>query len=139
MLGPSAFLLLSGIRFGIGVAGVVTRKNVLIILMSVEIMLNAVNVAFIAVGSSLGDVTGSVFAFMVMTVAAAGGGGGRRARAWDSAPRGFVPRSGLPRGRPPRGSPVPETGLVPRSRGGGGLLSRCAPCGPRLCRAPGPR
>ncbi|MGB3096054.1 MAG: NADH-quinone oxidoreductase subunit NuoK [Candidatus Deferrimicrobiaceae bacterium] len=71
MMDPSAYLLLSGILFGIGVAGVVVRKNVLIILMSVEIMLNAVNVAFIAVGSHLGDVTGSVFAFMVMTVAAA--------------------------------------------------------------------
>jgi NADH-quinone oxidoreductase subunit K len=71
MMEPSAYLLLSGILFGIGVAGVVARKNVLIILMSVEIMMNAVNVAFIAVGSYLGDVTGSVFAFMVMTVAAA--------------------------------------------------------------------
>src|SRR3990172_853108 len=71
MMEPSAYLLLSGILFGIGVAGGVTRKNVLIILMSVEIMLNAVNVAFIAVGSSLGEVTGSIFAFMVMTVAAA--------------------------------------------------------------------
>ena len=68
---PSAYLLLSGILFGIGVAGVVARKNALIVLMSVEIMFNAVNVAFIAVGSYLGDVTGSVFAFMVMTVAAA--------------------------------------------------------------------
>ena len=71
MMDPSAYLLLSGILFGIGVAGVVARKNALVILMSVEIMLNGVNVAFIAVGSSLGDVTGSVFAFMVMTVAAA--------------------------------------------------------------------
>ena len=71
MIEPSAYLLLSAILFGIGVVGVVARKNVLIILMSVEIMLNAVNVAFIAVGSHLGDVTGSVFAFMVMTVAAA--------------------------------------------------------------------
>ena len=71
MMDPSAYLLLSGILFGIGVAGVVARKNALIILMSVEIMLNAVNVAFIAIGSHLGDVTGSVFAFMVMTVAAA--------------------------------------------------------------------
>jgi NADH-quinone oxidoreductase subunit K len=68
---PSAYLLLSGILFGIGVAGVVARTNALIILMSVEIMLNGVNVAFIAVGSHLGDATGSVFAFMVMTVAAA--------------------------------------------------------------------
>jgi len=56
MMEPSAYLLLSGILFGIGVAGVVARKNVLIILMSVEIMLNAVNVAFIAVGSHLGVV-----------------------------------------------------------------------------------
>jgi len=71
MMEPSAYLLLSGILFGIGVAGVVARKNALIILMSVEIMLNAVNVAFIATGSYLGDVTGSIFAFMVMTVAAA--------------------------------------------------------------------
>jgi len=58
MMEPSAYLLLSGILFGIGVAGVVARKNVLIILMSVEIMLNAVNVAFIAVGSSLGTSPG---------------------------------------------------------------------------------
>lgn len=71
MMGPSAYLLLSAILFGIGVAGVVARKNALIVLMSVEIMLNGVNVAFIATGSYLGDVTGSVFAFMVMTVAAA--------------------------------------------------------------------
>jgi NADH-quinone oxidoreductase subunit K len=71
MMEPSAYLLLSGILFGIGVVGVVARKNALIVLMSVEIMFNAVNVAFIAVGSYLGDVTGSVFAFMVMTVAAA--------------------------------------------------------------------
>ncbi len=71
MMGPSAYLLLSGILFGIGVIGVVSRKNALIILMSVEIMLNGVNVAFVGVGSALGDPTGSVFAFMVMTVAAA--------------------------------------------------------------------
>jgi NADH-quinone oxidoreductase subunit K len=71
MMDPSAYLVLSGVLFGIGVVGVVARKNVLIILMSVEIMLNGVNVAFIAVGSHLGDPAGSVIAFMVMTVAAA--------------------------------------------------------------------
>jgi len=71
MIEPSAYLLLSAILFGIGVVGVVTRKNVLIILMSVELMLNGVNVAFVAVGSFLGDAAGGVFAFMVMTVAAA--------------------------------------------------------------------
>lgn len=71
MIEPSAYLLLSAILFGIGVVGVVARKNVLIILMSVELMLNGVNVAFVAAGSYLGDAAGGVFAFMVMTVAAA--------------------------------------------------------------------
>jgi len=71
MVEPSAYLLLSAVLFGIGVVGVVARKNVLIILMSVELMLNGVNVAFVATGSYLGDVAGGVFAFMVMTVAAA--------------------------------------------------------------------
>jgi len=71
MIDPSAYLLLSAILFGIGVVGVVARRNVLIILMSVELMLNGVNVAFVAAGSYLGDAAGGVFAFMVMTVAAA--------------------------------------------------------------------
>ena len=71
MIAPSAYLLLSAILFGIGAVGVVARKNVLIILMSVELMLNGVNVAFVAAGSYLGDAAGGVFAFMVMTVAAA--------------------------------------------------------------------
>jgi len=71
MIEPSAYLLLSAILFCIGVVGVVTRKNVLIILMSVELMLNGVNVAFVAAGSYLGDAAGGIFAFMVMTVAAA--------------------------------------------------------------------
>lgn len=71
MIEPSAYLLLSAILFGIGVVGVITRKNVLIILMSVEVMLNGVNLTFVAVGSYLGDPTGGVFAFMVITVAAA--------------------------------------------------------------------
>ena len=71
MIEPSAYLLLSAILFCIGVVGVVARKNVLIILMSVELMLNGVNVAFVAAGSYLGDAAGGVFAFMVMTVAAA--------------------------------------------------------------------
>lgn len=71
MVPPSYYFILSGILFGIGVIGVVARKNVLIILMSIEIMLNAVNIAFVAAGSYLGDTTGNVFALMVMTVAAA--------------------------------------------------------------------
>jgi len=71
MVEPSAYLLLSAILFAVGVVGVVARKNVLIILMSVELMLNGVNVAFVAAGSYLGDAAGGVFAFLVMTVAAA--------------------------------------------------------------------
>lgn len=71
MMEPSAYLILSGILFAIGAVGVVARKNALIILMSVELMLNGVNVALVATGSYLGDPTGGVFAFMVMTVAAA--------------------------------------------------------------------
>lgn len=67
----SAYLVLSGLLFAIGAVGVIARKNALIILMCIELMLNGVNVAFISVGSSLGDPAGSVFAFMVMTVAAA--------------------------------------------------------------------
>lgn len=70
-MATSGWLVLSGILFGIGAIGVVARRNALIILMSVELMLNGVNVAFVAVGSHLGDPTGSVFALMVMTVAAA--------------------------------------------------------------------
>lgn len=71
MVPASYYFILSGILFGIGVVGVVARKNVLIILMSIEIMLNAVNIAFVAAGSYLGNTAGNVFAFMVMTVAAA--------------------------------------------------------------------
>jgi len=71
MIEPSAYLLLSAILFGIGVAGVIARRNVLIILMSVELMLNGVNLAFVAAGSYMGDATGGIFAFMVITVAAA--------------------------------------------------------------------
>ncbi|GAB4227657.1 MAG: NADH-quinone oxidoreductase subunit NuoK [Deltaproteobacteria bacterium] len=71
MIEPSAYLFLSAILFAIGVVGVVARRNVLIILMSVELMLNGVNVAFVAAGSYLGDAAGGVFAFLVMTVAAA--------------------------------------------------------------------
>jgi NADH-quinone oxidoreductase subunit K len=71
MIEPSAYLVLSGILFAIGAVGVVVRKNVLIILMSVELMLNGVNVALVSTGSYLGDPAGGIFAFIVMTVAAA--------------------------------------------------------------------
>ena len=65
------FLLLSGVLFAIGTAGVFLRRNVITILLSIEIMLNAVNLTFVAVGRQLGTVEGQIITFFVMTVAAA--------------------------------------------------------------------
>jgi NADH-quinone oxidoreductase subunit K len=65
------YLVLSAILFAIGVTGVVIRRNIIVILMSIEIMLNAVNLTFIAFARSLGSMDGQVIVFFVMTVAAA--------------------------------------------------------------------
>lgn len=65
------YLALSAILFAIGVTGVVIRRNIIVILMSIEIMLNAVNLTFIAFARSLGSMDGQVIVFFVMTVAAA--------------------------------------------------------------------
>ena len=65
------FLILSGILFAIGTAGVFLRRNLITILLSVEIMLNAVNLTFVAVGRYQGNVDGQIITFFVMTVAAA--------------------------------------------------------------------
>jgi NADH-quinone oxidoreductase subunit K len=66
----SWFLLLSAILFVIGAAGVLIRRNVLIMLMCVEMMMNAVNLTFIALSRYLNSLTGQIFVFMVMAVAA---------------------------------------------------------------------
>jgi NADH-quinone oxidoreductase subunit K len=63
-------LVLSAILFSIGVAGVVVRRNAIILFMCVELMLNAANLAFVALSRSVG-IEGQVFVFFVMTVAAA--------------------------------------------------------------------
>jgi NADH-quinone oxidoreductase subunit K len=63
-------LVLSGILFSIGVLGVVIRRNAIILFMCVELMLNAVNLSFVALSQSLG-VEGQVYVFFVMVVAAA--------------------------------------------------------------------
>jgi NADH-quinone oxidoreductase subunit K len=68
LLGPS--LLLSAILFTIGVAGVLLRRNAIVIYMCVELMLNAVNLSFVAL-SQVHGLSGQVFVFFVMTVAAA--------------------------------------------------------------------
>jgi len=64
-------IVLSLILFSIGVLGVLTRRNAIIIFMSVELMLNAVNLAFVAFSRQFGSVDGQVIVFFVMTLAAA--------------------------------------------------------------------
>lgn len=65
------YLILSAVLFTIGVIGVLTRRNILIILMSIELMMNAVNINLIAFSAQLQDVIGQVFAIFVIVVAAA--------------------------------------------------------------------
>ena len=65
------FLTVSAILFVIGMLGVLTRRNVLLIFMSVEMMLNAVNLSLIAFGRYLDSMVGQVFAVVVITIAAA--------------------------------------------------------------------
>ena len=66
------YLVLAGVLFVISIAGIfINRRNVLILLMSVELMLLSVNINFIAFSSYLNDVQGQVFVFFILTVAAA--------------------------------------------------------------------
>ena len=65
------FLILSAILFVIGAVGVLIRRNALVMLMCVEMMLSAVNLTFVAYSRFLGDIGGQVFVLMVMAVAAA--------------------------------------------------------------------
>jgi len=64
------YLILSGILFSIGLMGVLRRKNLLMLFFATEVMLNAVNVAFAAIGNYYGDLSGQMFAFFVIAVAA---------------------------------------------------------------------
>ena len=65
------YLVLSALLFTIGVIGVLVRRNAIIIFMCIELMLNAANLAFVAISRNLGEPNGQVFVFFVMTVAAA--------------------------------------------------------------------
>jgi NADH-quinone oxidoreductase subunit K len=65
------YLALSAILFSIGVVGVLTRRNAIIVFMSIELMLNSVNLTLVAFSSYLGNATGQMFVFFVLTVAAA--------------------------------------------------------------------
>jgi len=72
MIALSDYLLLGGLLFSISVAGVfLNRKNVIILLMCIELMLLAVNMNFIAFSHFLGDLSGQIFVFFILTVAAA--------------------------------------------------------------------
>ena len=70
-VGPGAYLLLSAILFAIGVAGVLIRRNAIVVFMCIELMLNAVNLSFITFAKTTGSLDGQVLAFFVMVVAAA--------------------------------------------------------------------
>jgi len=70
-MAPAAYLILGAILFSLGTLGVLLRKNALIIFMSIELMLNAVNLTFITFARMSGTLDGQVLAFFVIAVAAA--------------------------------------------------------------------
>jgi len=70
-MSPQHYLVLAGVLFAIGVAGVLIRRNVLIVLMSVELMLNAVNLTLVTFSNTLRSPEGQVLVFFSMIVAAA--------------------------------------------------------------------
>lgn len=65
------YLILSAVLFSIGMAGVLLRRNLVVLFMSIELMLNAVNISFVAFSHYFGKVDGQVMVFFVMTIAAA--------------------------------------------------------------------
>ncbi len=71
MVPLSYYLILSAVVFAIGVLGVLIRRNLIVLLMSIELMLNGVNLTFIAFSRFLGSIDGQVMVFFVMAVAAA--------------------------------------------------------------------
>lgn len=70
-IGLNHYLILSALMFTIGMVGVLMRKNVIVILMSIELMLNAVNLSFISFARFSGNLNGQILVFFVMTIAAA--------------------------------------------------------------------
>ena len=65
------YMIVSAILFALGTVGVLTRKNAIVVFMCIELMLNAVNLTFIALSHHLGNLDGQIFVFFVMIVAAA--------------------------------------------------------------------
>jgi NADH-quinone oxidoreductase subunit K len=75
MISLSHYLILSALLFGIGVAGIfLNRKNLIVLLMAIELMLLAVNMNFVAFSHYLNDLAGQLFVFFILTVAAAESG-----------------------------------------------------------------
>jgi NADH-quinone oxidoreductase subunit K len=70
-VGTNAYLLLSALLFTIGVVGVLLRRNAIVVFMCIELMLNAVNLSFLAFARAAGNLDGQILAFFVMVVAAA--------------------------------------------------------------------
>jgi NADH-quinone oxidoreductase subunit K len=71
MVPVSYYLILSAVLFAIGVAAFIMKRNIITIFMSIELMLNAVNLTFVAFSNTLKNIDGHVFVFFVMVVAAA--------------------------------------------------------------------
>jgi len=67
----NSYLIVSAILFSIGTIGVLIRKNAIVMFMCIELMLNAVNLTFVALSRHLGNMDGQVFVFFIMVVAAA--------------------------------------------------------------------
>ncbi|MDH5526952.1 MAG: NADH-quinone oxidoreductase subunit NuoK [Nitrospirota bacterium] len=67
----SSYVILSAVLFFIGVVGVLMRRSIIVVLLSIELMLNAVNINFVAFSHYLESITGQVFVFFTLTVAAA--------------------------------------------------------------------
>ncbi|CAA6693647.1 MULTISPECIES: NADH-quinone oxidoreductase subunit NuoK [unclassified Lentimonas] len=70
-VGLNAFILVAGLLFAVGLLGVILRQNTLVIYMSLELMLNAVNLALVAFSRYNGTMDGNLFVFFIITVAAA--------------------------------------------------------------------
>ena len=71
MVPVSYYIVLSAVLFGLGIVGFLFKRNIITMFMSIELMLNAVNLAFIAFSSVLGNLAGQVYVFFVIVVAAA--------------------------------------------------------------------
>jgi len=71
MVSVNNYLILSGILFVIGIIGVLIKRNAIVVFMSIELMLNAVNISLVAFARHLQSLDGQVFVFLVLTVAAA--------------------------------------------------------------------